>query len=87
MTDKTAQQRLEAIYLEVGLLAERSADAEALNTIKEELAQVIKQLPQEEVELSFSDQLRQGISRFEAEHPTLAKAAEEIVDNLARLGI
>ena len=86
MSDKTVQQRLEAIYIELGVLAERAgADADRLSALQEEVAAAVQQLPAED--LTLSEQMRAGIARFEVEHPTLAKAAEEVIDNLARLGI
>ncbi len=80
------KQQLERIYVALNQLAETSADADRLNSLKRQLATVIEQLPADEG-LSLSEQLRAGIVKFEAEHPTLAKTAEEVVDNLARLGI
>lgn len=86
MSNNTKQQ-LESIYLELNRLAETSADADKLNQLRDQLAEVLQGFPTEALDLSFSDQLRVGIAKFETEHPTLAKAAEEVVDNLARLGI
>ncbi len=83
----TIKSQLETIYLELSHLAETSADAEQLHSLREQLGEVITRLPDGEQVLSFSDQLRAGIARFETEHPALAQAAEEIVDSLARLGI
>lgn len=86
MSDKTAQQRLEAVYVELGVLAGRSrVDADRLVALQEEVGAVAQQLPAED--LTFSEQMRAGIARFEVDHPTLARAAEEVVESLARLGI
>jgi hypothetical protein len=86
MSDKTVQQRLEAVYVELGVLAGRSQDdADRLAALQVEVGEIMQQLPV--ADLTLSEQLRSGIARFEAEHPTLARAAEEVVDNLARLGI
>lgn len=86
MSEKTVQQRLEAVYLELGRLAARSSDdADRLTELQKELGLAVQQLPAEE--LSLSEQLSAGIARFEVEHPNLARAAEEVVENLARLGI
>ena len=86
MSDKTAQQRLEAVYIELGVLAERAGlDADRLAALQAEVGIVVQQLPA--ADSTLSEQLRTGIARFEAEHPTLARAAEEVVENMARLGI
>lgn len=86
MSDKTVQQRLEAVYVELGVLARRSpSDADRLVALQEEVGLLVQQLPTDD--MTLSEQMRAGIARFEVEHPTLARAAEEVVDNLARLGI
>ncbi|EDY85677.1 conserved hypothetical protein [gamma proteobacterium HTCC5015] len=79
---------LEVIYLELEHL--ESSDVHRIAAVRDQLGQVIANLPSGETEgdeLSPSEQLRAAVTRFESEHPTLARTTEEVINALSRMGI
>ncbi|MGM0563639.1 MAG: DUF4404 family protein [Pseudomonadota bacterium] len=88
MNMKEVRSALEVIYLELDHSGPE--DEQRLAEIRDQIGQVIAGLPDGETpedDLSPSDQLRSAVTRFESEHPRLARATEEVIDALSRMGI
>jgi Domain of unknown function (DUF4404) len=91
MDEKTLRERLAKLHADLTQAQkENPAARQSLGEILPDVKRLVDQLPGAEAaakDRSLPDRLEGVAVRFEAEHPTLAASARQLIDLLSEVGI